>query len=94
MQALALVLPMGATLVLGYIVLLLGVWVAYGDSPIHPLHADRAVNWLIATYISIGVLCGLGVHAAVIRNPKLFFVSLAITAAVMSGMVWAYRNLS
>ncbi len=92
-QALILLLTPCVALVVGFPVLALGLWGTYGDSPTPPLHADRAAGWLVAAYLSIGILFGLGVHAIVIRKPWLFLAGLVVTLGVIGGMIWAYINL-
>jgi len=91
-QALILFLTPCVALVAGLPILGLGMWFIYGDSPTPPLYADRVAGWFVAVYISIGILCGLGIHAIVIRKPWLFLAGLAITVGVIGGMIWTFIN--
>ncbi len=65
------------------------LWFVYGDSPTHPPNIDGVAPWLTAAYIAVGLLWGLGIHAIVIRKPRLFLAGLAATIGLMGGVIWA-----
>ena len=89
---LALVIPPPIALAVGAPIAALLLWGTYGDST-PPPGADHAAAWLAAAYICVSLLFGLGVHAIVIRRPWIFLAGVAVTAAVIVGMVVAYANL-